>query len=252
MRLNLYYLKNKNVFAFMLFIFLAGVYIASVRMKYPESYCLDDLFFTAREGTAYDSASDGFDVQTLMSIISTVISIPFVCGQFANNYMKKQCFIAIRYRNYIYFYLNELINMFTLCLLLSLFYSFGILAFCAGLSNGTLNNSNFILLFCLSVLNAAVLLLCFCVIAVPFCVKNDKAAVLCVIFLFMGLTVISFYLPNTYKCFDIVTLFFVNTLFSNNRLITENSVICYTISLAVILLFSLFGYKHLKTRELKA
>lgn len=251
MRLSLYYLKNKNVCAFVFFIFLVGVYIASIRIKYPESYFLDDLYFMAREGKAYDANSDGFDIQTLMSILTIVISIPIVCGQFASNYKKKQCYIAIRYRNYIHFYLNEWVNIFVFCFLLSLFYSFGIFAFCFHLSSGELHNSNFPLLYCMSVLNSTILLLSFSVIAIPFCIKNSKTAILCTIFLFMALTVISFYLPEKYKCFDIITLYFVNTLFSKNQLITDNSIICYAISLATILLASLYGCKYLKTSELK-
>lgn len=251
MRLSLYYLKNKNVWVFVFFIFLVGIYISSIRVKYPESYFLDDLYFAAREGKSYDANSDGFDIQTLMSILNTVISIPIVCAQFSNNYEKKQCFIALRYGNYIFFFINELINIFALCVLLSLFYSFGIFTFCAGLSNGELHNPNFLLLYGLSILNSTFLLFVFSVAAMPFCVKNDKATILCTIFIFMALTVISFYLPSNYKYFDIITLYFVNTLFSKNRLITEGSVICFAIGLVLILIFVLFGCKYLKKRDLK-
>ncbi len=249
MRISLYYLKNKRIWQFIIVNFLIGIYISAIRIKYPESLYFDDLYFYAREGLIFNIENEGFDIQTLMSILSTLISIPIVCGQFSKNYKIKQCYIASRYKNYSYFYTNEIVNIAVFCFMLSLFYSLGICSFCAVISNLKLNNLNFLFTYLISVLNSTLLLFAFCLLAISFCVQSDKAAVLSSIILFMTCVIVSFYLPAKYKCFDIVTIFFINTLFINNKYISYNSVICYIITFSVIVFALLIGNKCLKNKD---
>lgn len=251
MHINLYYFKNKKLWGFIIINYFIGIYISAIRLKYPESLYFDNLYFYAREGLAFNKEADGFDVQTLMSILDTVISIPIICGQFSKNYTTKRCYIASRCKNYSSFYFNEIINIAVLCFILSLFYSLGICTFCATVSNLTLLNLNFFLTYFISILNSTLLLLAFCLLAIPFCVKNDKAAVLTDIILFMACTIASYYLPVKYKYFDIITIYFVNTLFQNNKYISYNSVICYSIIFMIIAFAILSGNRYLKKLDTK-
>lgn len=251
MHINLYYFKNKKLWGFIIINFFIGIYISAIRIKYPESLYFDDLYFYAREGLEFNIEADGFDVQTLMSILCTVISIPIVCGQFSKNYTAKRCYIASRYKNYSSFYINEIINIAVLCFMLSLFYSLGICSFCATVSSLKLLNSNFFLTYFISILNSTLLLLAFCLLAIPFCIQNDKAAVLSDIILFMTCTITSYYLPVKYKYFDIITIYFVNTLFQNNKYVSYNSVICYSITLLIITFAVLSGNRYLKKLDTK-
>lgn len=249
MRINLYYFKNRKIWFFIILNFFIGIYISAIRLKYPESLCFDDLYFYAREGLIFDIESEGFDIQTLMSIISTVVSIPIVCGQFSKNYKTKRCYITSRYKNYSSFYANEIVNIAVFCFMLSLFYSLGICSLCATISNLELHNLNFFITYLISVLNSTLLLLAFCLLAIPFCAQNDKAAILSSIILFMTCTVASFYLPTKYKCFDIITIYFVNTLFADNKYVSYSSVICYIITLSAIVFAILIGNKYLKNKD---
>lgn len=249
MFINLYYFKNKKIWGFIIVNFFIGMYISAIRLKYPESLYFDDLYFYAREGLILDFEADGFDVQTFMSIISTVISIPIVCGQFSKNYTAKCCYIATKYKNYSFFYINEIINITVLCFLLSLFYSFGICSFCATVSNLKLHNLNFFLTYFISIFNSTLLLLAFSLLAIPFCIPNDKAAVLSDIILFMICTIASYYLPIKYKYYDIIMVYFVNTMFQNNKYVSYNSVICYMLTFLIIILAVLVGNRHMKSRD---
>lgn len=249
MHINLYYFKNKKLWGFIIIHFFIGIYISAIRLKYPESLYFDDLYFYAREGLIFNIDANGFDVQTFMSILSTVISIPIVCGQFSKDYTSKRCYIASRYNNYSLFFINEIINIAVLCFMLSLFYSLGMCSFCAAVSNLKLHNLNFIFTYSVSVLNSTLLLLAFCLFAIPFCVKNDKAAVLSDIILFMTCTIVSYYLPVKYKYFDIIMIYFVNTLFQNNKYVSYNSVVCYTLTFLIITFAILSGNKYLKKRD---
>lgn len=249
MHINLYYFKNKKIWGFIIINFFIGIYISAIRLKYPESLYFDDLYFYAREGLIFNMEAEKFDIQTLMSILSTVISIPIVCGQFSKNYIVKRCYIAPRYKNYISFYINETVNIAVLCFMLSLFYSLGICSFCAVISNLELHNLNFFLTYLISVLNSTLLLLAFCLLAIPFCVQSDKAAILSNIILFMTCTIVSFYLPAKYKCFDVITIYFVNTLFKNNKYISYDSVICYTLTFLIITFAILAGIKYLRKKD---
>lgn len=228
-----------------------GLYIASIRLSYPESVYFDDLYFYAREGRVFDAESMGFDVQTFMSILCTLISIPIVCGQFSKNYVSKRCYITSRFKNYSLFYFNEVINIFAFCFLTAVFYSLGICAVCAVKSNFLLSNNFFILLYLISVLNSALLLAAFCLVIIPFCVQNEKAAVLSGIILFAALAVITFYLPAKYKYFDIIMIYFVNTLFQNNKYVSFNCVVCYAVTFFVIAASVLFGTIYLKKKDTK-
>lgn len=249
MLLNFYYFRNKKIWLFLLLNFLIGVYVAAVRLGHPESVCFDDLYFYAKEGLVFSIYSDGFDIQTLMSVLNVAISIPMVCTQFSKNYSAKQCYIALRYKNHFTFFLSEIINIAAFCFMLSLFYSLGIAVFCMFKSSFELNNANFILLYVLSVINSTLLLIAFSLFAIPFCVKNDKAAILTVIILFLSSTVGSFYLPKDYKCVDIITVYFVNTLFYDNSFITVNSVVSYSITISSIVFSVAAGGKYLKSRD---
>ncbi len=249
MFINLYYFKNKKIWGFIIINFFIGIYIASIRLKYPESSYFDDLYFFAREGLIFNFESEDFDVQTFMSVLSTVISIPIVCGQFSKNYTAKCCYIATKYKNYSFFYINEVINIAVLCFLLSLFYSFGICSFCVAVSNLKLHNFNFFLTYLISVFNSTLLLLAFSLLAIPFCIPNDKAAVLSDIILFMICTIASYYLPVKYKYYDIIMIYFVNTMFQNNKYVSYNSVICYMLTFLIIILAVLVGNKHMKNRD---
>ncbi len=249
MHISLYYFKNKKLWGFIIINFFIGIYISAIRLKYPESPYFDDLYFYAREGLIFNMEAEGFDVQTFMSILSTVISIPIVCGQFSKNYITKRCYIATRQKNYSSFYINEIINTAVLCFMLSLFYSLGMCSFCAAVSNLKLHNLNFAFTYFISVLNSSLLLLAFCLPAIPFCIQNDKAAVLSDIILFMTCTIASYYLPVKYKYFDIIMIYFVNTLFQNNKYISYNSVICYALTFLIILFAILTGNNYLKKRD---
>ncbi|MCC8073114.1 MAG: hypothetical protein LIO62_03185 [Clostridiales bacterium] len=249
MSVSLYYFKNKKIWGFIAVNLLIGIYIASIRLKYPDSLYLDDLYFYAREGLIFNFDGEGFDVQTFMSVLSTVISIPVVCSQFSKNYEAKRCYIATRYKNYSCFYINEIINIAVLCFLLSLFYSLGIFSFCALVGNLELNNTNFLLLYFISVLNSTLLLLAFCLLAIPFCFLNEKAAVLSDIILFLTCTVISYYLPVKYKCFNIIMMYFVNTLWQNGKYVSYNSAVCYMITFSVIILEILLGNRYIKKKD---
>lgn len=249
MFINLYYFKNKKIWGFIIINFFIGIYIASIRLKHSESLCFDDLYFYAREGLIFNFESEGFDVQTFMSILSTVISIPIVCGQFSKHYTAKQCYIATRHKNYSLFYINEITNIAALCFMLSLFYSLGICSFCAVVSDFKLQNLNFFIMYFVSIINSTLLLFAFCLLAIPFCVQNEKAAVLSDIILFMTCTIVSYYLPIKYKYFDIIMIYFVNTLFQNNKYISYNSVICYILTFLIIILAVFFGNRSLKKKD---
>lgn len=225
------------------------MYISVVRLNYPESLCFDRLYFYAREGSTFDFESNRFDVQTFTSIINIVISIPFVCSQFSKNLKAKRCYIAIRHKSHFHYYINEIVNISVLCFLLSLFYSLGICVICAGISNFQLENDNFILTYILSIINSTLVLLAFCLVSIPFCVKNDKAAILSDIILFMSCMVASFYIPAKFKCFDIVMVYFVNTLFQDDKYITANSIIGYSTVIIVIISALLLGNKYLAKKD---
>lgn len=249
MLINLYYFKNKKIWGFIIINFFIGLYISTIRLKHPESLYFDDLYFYAREGLILDFGADGFDVQTFMSIISTVISIPIVCSQFSKNYTTKRCYIATKYKKHSYYFINEIINIAILCFLLSFFYSVGICAFCATISNMMLHNLNFFLTYLISIFNSTLLLLAFSLLAIPFCIPNDKAAILSDIILFMMCTVTSYYLPIKYKYYDIVMIYFVNTMFQNNKLISHNSIVCYVLTFLIIALAAFAGNMCLKSKD---
>lgn len=249
LHINLYYFKDKKIWGFIIINFFIGIYISLIRLKYPPSLYLDDLYFYAREGLAFDIEAENFDIQTFLSILNTIISIPIVCGQFSKSYATKRCYVASRFKTYYLFYINEIVNIAALCFVLSAFYSIGMCSFCATVSNLELHNSSFYFTYLISVLNSALLLFAFCILVIPFCIQNDKAAILSDIILFVTCTIVSYYLPVKYKYFDIIMIYFVNTLFQNNKYISTNSIICYSVTFITIVAAIILGNNLLKRKD---
>lgn len=251
MRIKLYYLKNKRFLLFSLLLFTVGLYIAVLRLNSPESVSFDDLYFYAREGSAFDIESDGFNIQTFVSVLNIVIAIPMICSCFSTDYIKKQYFFAIRFKNFNLFFINEVANIAVSCFVFSISYSFGILICCFKETNFELTNSNFLILYLFSVLNSALLLFTFSIIALPFLILYNKAAILGDIIIFMSCTVASYYLPGKYKYADIIMIYFVNMLFHNGSYFSYETAVCYLIIIIVISVFYQIGKKSLRSIETK-
>lgn len=230
--------------------FLIGIYIASVRLFNVNTNNLINAFIIARETDYLDLTNDIFDVQIIISLLSTIISIPLICSIFNRNYIAKCCFAATRMKKYSSFYLSEMIKLFKYSFISQFLYQTGIFIYIVCKCVNFTVNTAFVQFFLLSVLNSTLLLYVFVIMgAIISVLINDKISMISMITVSSFLAVMLFVLPIKAKQYNPMSWYFLSEFPKNKELFTHNILLYYAAIILLISVIIIIGLHILKKKD---